>query len=72
MCRRKVPFFADCTPKFGLHELTGYELYQSFASVVVRRDGSSINTLAPSRGSLFLVTSESAGESDCGVRDVVV
>ena len=57
---------------FGLRELTGYELYQLFASVVVRRDRSAINTLAPSEGSLFSATSDSAGESDCDTHNVVV
>ena len=68
----KCRFFAHCSPKFGLRELTGYELYQSFASVVVRRDRSAINTLAPSEGSLFSATSESAGELDCDAHNVVV
>ena len=41
-------------------------------SVVFRRDRSSINTLAPSGGSFVLITSESAGESDCGAHEVVL
>ena len=41
-------------------------------SVVVRRDCSSVNTLAPCGGWLFSITRESAGESDSGTHDVVV
>ena len=52
--------------------LTDYKLNQPFASVGVRRDFSSVNTLAPCEGSLFSITSESAGESDAGAHDVVV
>ena len=43
---------------------------QPFASVGVRRDSSSKNTLAPCGGSLFSIKSEPAGESDSA--DVVV
>ena len=69
----KGRFFSDCTPEFGLRKLTGYKLYQPFASSVgVRRDCSSINTLAPCGGPLFSITSESAAESDYGAHDVVV
>ena len=50
-------------------ELTGQELYQSFAAVVVRGGCSSINTLMPCGGSLFKVTSES---SECDTHDAVV
>ena len=46
--------------------------HQLFVSVGVRRDCSSVNTLAPCGGSLFSITSESAGESDSGIHDVVV
>ena len=65
-------FFADCAPEFGLRELTGYKLYQPLASVGVRRDCLFVNTLAPCGGSLFSITSESAGESDSSIYDVVV
>ena len=65
-------FFVDCASKFGLRELTGYKMYQPFASVGVRRDCSYVNTLAPCGSSLFSITSKSAGDSDCGVHDVVV
>ena len=65
-------FFADCAPEFGLRELNGYKLNQPFASVGVRRDSSSVNTLAPCGGSLFSITSESAWESDSDAHDVVV
>ena len=41
-------------------------------SVSFRRGCSSVNTLAPSGDSLFSITSESAGESNCGAHDVVV
>ena len=47
-------------------------MYQPFESVGVRRDCLSVNTLAPFGGSLFSITSESAGESDSGTHDVVV
>ena len=50
-------------------ELTGQELYPSFAAVVVRGGCSSINTLMPCGGSLFKVTSESA---ECDTHDAVV
>ena len=50
-------------------ELTGQELYQSFAAVVVRGGCSSINTLMPRGGSLVKVTSESA---ECNTHDAVV
>ena len=53
-------------------ELTGQVLYQSFAAVVVRGGCSSIDTLMPYGGSLFSVTSESAGDSDCGAHDAVI
>ena len=53
-------------------ELTGYGLYKSFALVVVSGDCSSINTFMPCGGSLFSVTSESAGDLDCVAHDVVV
>ena len=65
-------FFADCAPEFDLRELTGYKLYQPFASFGVRRNCSSVNTLAPCGGSVFSITSESAGDSDSGTHDVVV
>ena len=68
----KGRFFDDCAPEFGLRELTDYKLYQPFASVGVRRDCSSVNTLAPYGGSLFSIMSESAGDSDSGAHDVVV
>ena len=55
-----------------MRKRTGYELYQSFASVAVGRDHSSINTLALCGDLLSLVTKESAGESGCGAHDVVV
>ena len=55
-------FFADCASEFGLCELTGYQLNQPFSSVGVRRDCSSVNALAPYGGSLFSITSKSAGE----------
>ena len=55
-----------------MRELTGYKLYQPFESVGVRRDYLSVNTLAPCGGSLFLITSKSAGESDSGAHDAVV
>ena len=57
---------------FSLRELTGYRFYQPFASVGVRRDCSSVNTLAPCGGSLFSITSESTWESDPGTHNVVV
>ena len=50
-------------------ELTGQELYQSFAAVVVRGGCSSINTLMPCGGSLFKVTTEPA---ECDTHDTVV
>ena len=53
-------------------ELTGQELYQSFAAVVVRDRCSYINTFILCGGSLFSVTRESAGDSDCGAHDDVV
>ena len=65
-------FFADCASEFGLRELTCYKLYQPFVSVGIRRDCSSVNTLAPCGGSVFSITSESAGGSDSGTHDVVV
>ena len=69
----KSRFFADCAPEFGLRELTGYKLlYQPIASVSVQRNCSSVNILASCEGSLLLITSESAGESDSGSHDVVV
>ena len=55
-----------------MRELTGYKLNQPFASVGVRRDCSSVNTLAPCGGSFFSITSEFAGKSDFGAHDVVV
>ena len=57
---------------FGLRELTGYKLNQPFASVGVRRDSLSVNTLAPCGGSLFSITNKSPRESDSGAHDVVV
>ena len=57
---------------FGRHELTGNKLNQPFASVGVRRDSSSVNTLAPCGGWLFSITSEPPWESDSGAHDVVV
>ena len=68
----KGRFFADCAPKFGLRELTGYKLYQPLASVGVRRFCSYVNTLPPCGNSLFPITSESAGQSGRGSGDVVV
>ena len=65
-------FFANCAPKFGLHELTGYELYQPFASVGTRRDFPSVNTLVHCGGPLFFITSESIGESVSGAHDLVI
>ena len=47
-------------------------VHQPFASVGVRYDCSSVNTLAPCEGLLFSIVSESSGESDCGARYVVV
>ena len=55
-----------------LRELTGYMLYQPFAPVGIRRDCSSVHTLAPCRGSLFSITSQSVAESDCGAHGIVV
>ena len=52
--------------------MIGYKLYQPFASVGVRRDCSSVNTLAPCGGSLFSITSESARESHSGADEIVV
>ena len=73
MCRRKEPLFRRLCPEFGLRgKLTDYKLNQPFASVGVRRDCSSVNTLAPCGGSLYLITSESVGESDSGAHKVVV
>ena len=43
-----------------------------FASVGVRRDCSSVNTLAPCGGSLFSITSEPPWDSDSGAHDVVI
>ena len=68
-------FFADCapeSPEFGLRGMNGYELNQPLASVGVRRDCSSVNTLAPCGGSLFSITSKSSWDSDSGAHDVVV
>ena len=59
-------------PRVGPRELTGYRLYQPFASVGVRRDCSSANTTSPCGGSLLSIMSESAEESDSGAHDVVV
>ena len=47
-------------------------LNQPFASVGVRRDCSSVNTLAPCGGSLFSIMSKSPRESDSGTHDIVV
>ena len=70
----KGRLFADFlpNPKFCLREVAGYKLYQLFASVGVRRDCSSANTLPPCGGSLVSITSESSGESNSGAHDVVV
>ena len=65
MLVKRATFFADYGPEFGLRKLTAYKLCQPFASVGIRLYFSSVNTLAPCWGSLFLITSESAGESDC-------
>ena len=45
---------------------------QPFASVGVRRDCSSVNTLAPCGGSLFSITSKSPWEADSCAYDIVV
>ena len=55
-----------------MRELNGYKLNQPFVSVGVSRNCSSVNTLAPCRGSLFSITSESPWDSDSGAHDVVV
>ena len=55
-----------------MRELDGYKLNQPFASVGVRRDCSSVNTLAPCGGSLLSITSKSPWESDSGAHDIVV
>ena len=71
----KGRFFADCapeSPEFGLRELNGYKLNQPFASVGIRRDCSSVNTLVPCGGLLFSITSKSPWDSDSGAHDVVV
>ena len=68
----KSRFFADCAPQFGLRALTGYKLYQLFASVGVRRDWSSVNALASCGGSLFSISNESAEDLDYGAHNVVV
>ena len=68
-------FFADCapeSPEFGLRGMNGYKLNQPLASAGVRRDCSSVNTLAPCGGSLFSITSKSPWDSDSGAHDVVV
>ena len=45
---------------------------QPFASVGVRRDCSSVNTLAPCGGSLFSITGKSPWEADSCAHDIVV
>ena len=58
--------------RFGLRELTDEKLSHPFASVGVRRGCSSVNTYSPCQGSLYLITSKSAGEANCGAHDFVV
>ena len=45
---------------------------EALASVGVRCDYLSVNTLAPCGGSLVSITSESTGEFDCGALDAAV
>ena len=58
--------------RLGLRELTDDKLSHPFASVGVRRGSSSVNINSPCPGSLHLITSKSAGESDCGAHEFVV
>ena len=69
---KKAAFSPTVPPQFGLRELGGYKLNQPFASVGVRRDCSSVNTLAPCGGSLFSITSKSLWKSDSGAHDIVI